>query len=159
MTQNTPAPLPGPPARPPNAAWSCTWCTRPTCPASPASCLSRPSTPPAGTRPQPSLQITSEISELSPAETLVALSRDAQLVVTGTTRTIAAIRAEFPDVPVSVDVVSGNAVPTLIDAARGARLLVVGAHRHHGPLSVGAGYVVQGLLAHSQTPVGVVPIH
>lgn len=77
----------------------------------------------------------------------------------GTTETIAAIRAEFPDVPVAVDAVVGNAVPTLIDAARGARLLVVGAHHTHGPLSVGAGYVVQGLLAHSQTPVAVVPIH
>jgi nucleotide-binding universal stress UspA family protein len=76
----------------------------------------------------------------------------------GTADTIAAIRAEFPDVPVSVDAVVGNAVPTLIDAARGARLLVVGAHRTHGPLSVGAGYVVRGLLAHSQTPVAVVPI-
>jgi nucleotide-binding universal stress UspA family protein len=79
--------------------------------------------------------------------------------LTGTTQTIAAIRAEFPDVPVSVDVLSGNAVPTLIDAARGARLVVIGAQRIHGPLSVGAGYVVQGLLAHSQTPVAVVPIH
>jgi nucleotide-binding universal stress UspA family protein len=69
-----------------------------------------------------------------------------------------AVREDFPDVPVSPAAVEGNPVPILIEAAHGARLLVVGAHRHHGPLSVGAGYVVQGLLSHSPTPVAVVPI-
>ena len=69
-----------------------------------------------------------------------------------------AAREEYPDVKVSTQAIRGNPVPTLIDAARGARLLVVGSHHHHGPLSVGAGYVVQGLLSHSPTPVAVVPI-
>jgi nucleotide-binding universal stress UspA family protein len=67
-------------------------------------------------------------------------------------------REQFPEVPVVSDVESGNAVPALIEAATGARLLVVGAHRHRSPLSVGIGYVVQGLLSHSATPVAVVPI-
>ena len=53
----------------------------------------------------------------------------------------------------------GNPVPLLIEAAHDTRLLVVGAHRHHGPLAVGAGYVVEGLLAHSPTPVAVVPTY
>ena len=68
------------------------------------------------------------------------------------------IRDEYPGVQVTVDIVRGNAVPALINEANGARLLVVGARRARGPLSVGAGYVVQGLLSHSPTPVAVVPI-
>jgi nucleotide-binding universal stress UspA family protein len=71
---------------------------------------------------------------------------------------IKAVREDFPDVPVSLAAARGNAVPMLVGAAQGARLLVVGSHHHRGPLSVGAGYVVQGLLAHSPTPVAVVPI-
>ena len=65
---------------------------------------------------------------------------------------------EYPDVKVSVSAMRGNAVPMLIEASRDARLLVVGAHRRRSPLSVGAGYVVQGLLSHSPTPVAVIPI-
>jgi len=64
---------------------------------------------------------------------------------------------EFSDVAVKVTAVDGNAVPVLIDAARDAGLLVVAAHRRRGPLRVGAGYVVDGALAHSPTPVAVVP--
>jgi len=68
------------------------------------------------------------------------------------------VREDYPDVKVSTYLMRGNPVPSLIGAAQGCRLLVVGAHRHRGPLSLGAGYVVQGLLAHSPTPVAVVPI-
>jgi len=63
------------------------------------------------------------------------------------------------EVRVEVSAGRGNTVPILMEAARGTRLLVVGAHRHRGPLSIGAGYVVDGLLAHAATPVAVVPIH
>lgn len=65
----------------------------------------------------------------------------------------------FPEVKIEVSANRGNTVPVLIEAARGTRLLVVGAHRHRGPLSIGAGYVVDGVLAHAATPVAVVPIH
>ena len=68
------------------------------------------------------------------------------------------IRDEYPGVQVTTDIVRGNTVPALINEATGARLLVVGARRERRPLSVGAGYVVQGLLSHSPTPVAVVPI-
>jgi len=71
---------------------------------------------------------------------------------------VKALREEYPQVPVTTNAMRGNAVPMLIEAARGSRLLVVGAHRHRSPLSVGAGYVVQGLLSHSPTPVAVIPI-
>lgn len=72
---------------------------------------------------------------------------------------LAPLRSAFPDVKVRISTEEGNPVTVLIEAARRTRLLVVGAHRHHGPLSVGAGYVVDGLLAHSPTPVAIVPIH
>ena len=68
------------------------------------------------------------------------------------------VRAAHPLVEVETRVIRGNAVPALIDAARGSRLLIVGAHRRRAPLSVGAGYVVQGLLSHAETPIAVVPI-
>jgi nucleotide-binding universal stress UspA family protein len=68
------------------------------------------------------------------------------------------VHDDFPGVEVSTYVARGNAVPTLIEAARGSRLLVVGAHRRRTPLSVGLGSVVHGLLSHSPTPVAVVPI-
>ncbi|HEV2637073.1 MAG TPA: universal stress protein [Actinocrinis sp.] len=71
---------------------------------------------------------------------------------------VKAVRQEFPHVDTITRVVRGNPVPVLTNAALGSRLLVVGAHRRRGPLSVGIGYVDQGLLSHSPTPVAVVPI-
>jgi nucleotide-binding universal stress UspA family protein len=65
--------------------------------------------------------------------------------------------AEYSDVTVNIAALEGNAVSTLIDAARDARLLVVATHRHRGPLPVGAGYVADGVLAHSPVPVAVIP--
>ena len=70
---------------------------------------------------------------------------------------LAPFRSSFPGVKIEITAARGNPVPILIEAARDTRLLVVGAHRHRGPLSVGAGYTVDGLLAHSPTPVAVVP--
>jgi len=69
-----------------------------------------------------------------------------------------AIRQEFPGVEVTTRFVNGNAVPALVEASTGARLAVLGAHHRHGPLPIGAGYVVQGVLSHARTPVAVVPI-
>jgi nucleotide-binding universal stress UspA family protein len=71
---------------------------------------------------------------------------------------LAFVRAQYPSVEVSTSTLRGNAVPVLCEAGRGSRLIVVGSHRHRGPLAVGAGYVVNGLLQHSSTPVAVVPI-
>lgn len=68
------------------------------------------------------------------------------------------VRSAYPKVEVHTRAVRGNAVPSLIEAARGARLLVVGTHHRRAPFSVGVGYVVQGLLSHAVTPVAVVPI-
>lgn len=72
---------------------------------------------------------------------------------------IGPLRSSFPEVKVEITAERGNPVPILVESARQTRLLVVGAHRRRGPLSVGAGYTVDGLMEHSPTPVAVVPIH
>jgi nucleotide-binding universal stress UspA family protein len=69
---------------------------------------------------------------------------------------VAKAGAEYPDVEVEFQVAEGNPVQVLCDAAADARLVVVGAH-HRRLLSVGAGYVVEGLLSHSPVPVAVIP--
>jgi nucleotide-binding universal stress UspA family protein len=74
-------------------------------------------------------------------------------------RAIERVRAGYPDVPVEIAAIEGNAVPAVCEAAADARLIVVGAHRHRGPLAVGAGYVVEGLMAHAPVPVAVVPVY
>lgn len=74
------------------------------------------------------------------------------------TRAIEPVSARYPEVKVEVGAAMGNAVPVLTEAGADARLIVVGAHRHRGPFSVGAGYVVEGLLAHSPVPVAVIPV-
>lgn len=71
---------------------------------------------------------------------------------------LAPFRHSHPTVDVGIVSRRGNTVPILVEAARDTRLLVVGAHRHRGPLGMSAGYVVAGVLAHSETPVAVVPI-
>ena len=69
-----------------------------------------------------------------------------------------ATRARHPKVAVTVEPWQGAPVPALIQAAHGARLIVVGSHRRRGPLSFGPGHIVHGLLSHCGTPVAVVPI-
>jgi nucleotide-binding universal stress UspA family protein len=69
-----------------------------------------------------------------------------------------AVRDEYPDVAVTEQVIRGNPVTVLMDASRGSRMLVVGSHRRRSVLSPGTGYVAHGLIAHSPTPIAVVPI-
>ena len=69
---------------------------------------------------------------------------------------IESARLRYQDVEVEVVAPIGDAVPVLTEVAAGARLIVVGAHRHRGPLAFGSGYVVDGLLSHSPVPVAVV---
>ena len=77
--------------------------------------------------------------------------------LTGAREAIEPLAAEYADVKLNVSAREGNAVNTLIDAAREADLLVVATHRRRGALPVGAGYVVDGVLAHSPVPVAVIP--
>ncbi|HEU5355113.1 MAG TPA: universal stress protein [Actinocrinis sp.] len=54
--------------------------------------------------------------------------------------------------------VCGTPAAALIEKARGARLLVLGAHRHRTPLSIGVGSVLHAVLTHAPCPVAVVPL-
>lgn len=71
---------------------------------------------------------------------------------------IGPVRARYPDIAVEIRAVAGNAVTVLSEAAEDARLVVLGAHRRRLLFSIGAGYVVEGLLSHCPTPVAVVPV-
>lgn len=66
-------------------------------------------------------------------------------------------RGSFPDVTATTEIARGNPAGRLLEAAAGARLLVVGSHRRHGPLSPGLGLVVHGLIHHAPCPIAVVP--
>lgn len=67
------------------------------------------------------------------------------------------VREKFPSVRVTVSVERGHPAAVLAGASAEARLIVVGAHRHLGPLSLGVGPVIHGLLGHAYSPVAVVP--
>lgn len=67
-------------------------------------------------------------------------------------------REAYPDVRVQISVLRGHPSAMLAQASRHARLTVVGAHRRHGPLSLGVGPIIQGLLAAAESPVAIVPM-
>jgi nucleotide-binding universal stress UspA family protein len=67
------------------------------------------------------------------------------------------MRERFPDVQVKIIVERGHASAVLSNASLEARLTVVGAHHHRGPLSLGVGPIIQGLLIDARSPVAVVP--
>lgn len=71
---------------------------------------------------------------------------------------LAAVREKFPHVPVTITVQRGHPAAVLAGASAEVRLVVVGAHRHLGPLSLGIGPVIHGLLGHAYCPVSVVPV-
>jgi nucleotide-binding universal stress UspA family protein len=87
--------------------------------------------------------------------------RDTDILARNATRemstTLKSARERFPDIPVRVSVERGHASVVLSDASSAARLTVVGAHRSHGPLSLGVGPIIQGLLSDARSPVAVAP--
>jgi nucleotide-binding universal stress UspA family protein len=56
------------------------------------------------------------------------------------------------------EAVCATPAAALVDAARDAQLLVLGAHRHRTALSVGVGSVLHALLTHAPCPIAVVPV-
>jgi len=92
----------------------------------------------------------SSMYETHPESDALAATEEAQAA-------IAPCAERHPDVTLHVTAAEGNAVDALTSAAYGASLLVVARHRRRGPLAVGAGYVTDGVLAHSSVPVAVVP--
>lgn len=65
-------------------------------------------------------------------------------------------RGEHPEVPVRARVVRGRTRPTLIEASRGAQLMVVGARGRGGFTGLLLGSVSQAVLHHADCPVTVV---
>ncbi|GAA1880165.1 universal stress protein [Streptantibioticus ferralitis] len=65
--------------------------------------------------------------------------------------------AKYPEVRVRREVVEGHARKSLLDAARSAELLVVGARRRSGAFGLQLGLVNHAVLHHAPCPVAVVP--
>ncbi len=72
------------------------------------------------------------------------------------TEAVAGWRNKFPDVDVRERVVHGIAAPVLVDAARGAELLVVGSRGRGGFRSLLLGSVSHAVMHHATAPVAVV---
>ncbi|WP_030546968.1 universal stress protein [Streptomyces albus] len=66
-------------------------------------------------------------------------------------------RERYPDVVLRRRAVAGSARQALLNAAREASLLVVGAHARHGHFGLQLGLVNHAVLHHSPCPVAVVP--
>ena len=72
------------------------------------------------------------------------------------TDAVAGWRKKFPDVDVRERVVHAIAAPALVDAARGAELLVVGSRGRGGFRSLLLGSVSHAVMHHATAPVAVV---
>ncbi|MER5351924.1 universal stress protein [Kitasatospora sp. NPDC002551] len=68
-------------------------------------------------------------------------------------------REHHPEVAVSTEVLMGHAGITLVDAAAGSGLLVIGARHHHNPLGAHLGPVAHAVVHHAPCPLAVVPLH
>jgi nucleotide-binding universal stress UspA family protein len=66
------------------------------------------------------------------------------------------LRATYPSVTVSSEIEAGNAVLVLLEHARDADLLVVGARRHEGVAGLDHASVSHAVLLHSSCPVAIV---
>jgi nucleotide-binding universal stress UspA family protein len=84
------------------------------------------------------------------------LATEAESLLTAALQPARRIR---PTVSVAEDAVHATAAAALLEAARGARLLVLGTHRRNGPLSIGVGRVLHAVLTHAPCPVAVVPLN
>lgn len=69
------------------------------------------------------------------------------------------VAGQAGEVPVRGEVVHGDAAPALLEAARGADLLVVGASGHGALVGALLGSVSQHCVRHAPCPVVVVPAH
>lgn len=67
------------------------------------------------------------------------------------------VRSTHANVPVVAQTACAEPAAALSQAAHGARMLVLGAHRRRTPFSIGIGPVLHALLIHAPCPVAVVP--
>ncbi len=71
--------------------------------------------------------------------------------------TLKALRTEFPDVAVSVQVRHAPPIEAILDAAETSALTVMGRRHHRLPLGSHLGPVVRATIAHASSPVLVTP--
>lgn len=96
-----------------------------------------------------------------PGHALDYLSENGVLARQATERMVAdlaTVREKFPNVHVTIRAERGHPAAVLAGASAHARLVVLGAHRHFGPLSLSIGPVIHALLGHAYCPVAVVPV-
>jgi nucleotide-binding universal stress UspA family protein len=70
---------------------------------------------------------------------------------------LAALRTEFPEVDVTIEVRHAPPLEAVLDAAAVSDLVVLGRRHHRLPLGSHLGPVARGALAHSTTPVLITP--
>ncbi|MGC0417087.1 universal stress protein [Embleya sp. AB8] len=73
-------------------------------------------------------------------------------------RVVGPIRTLDPELPVDTVVMNGTAGRDLVTASDGNALVVVAAHRGHGPLPMRLGPTTYAVLHHAHCPVAVVPV-
>jgi nucleotide-binding universal stress UspA family protein len=71
---------------------------------------------------------------------------------------LATARKAFPDVPVRVETGLGPAEAALVEASKGADLVVVGSRRHRRRFALPIGTVTTRVLHHAHCPVAVIPV-
>lgn len=83
------------------------------------------------------------------------LDTQVQAARSGLEALVEQVRADFPDLPITIEVGTGSAVDALAGRSGHADLLVVGIAANGVTRQVGG--TVRGLMAHSQAPIALVP--
>lgn len=81
-----------------------------------------------------------------------------QRVAQGLADTVRPWRAMYPDVHVTEEAIVGAAGHQLVEASKGAELLVVGRRKRKAPLGPHVGHVAHAVIHHCTAPVAVVPV-
>jgi nucleotide-binding universal stress UspA family protein len=80
-----------------------------------------------------------------------------QAELRGLEEAVAPWRERYPDLPCATALLRGHPGPTLVEAAAGAELLVVGARRQHRSVGAHLGPVTHAVIHHVDAPLAVVP--
>lgn len=86
----------------------------------------------------------------SPLPPDIDLAKDAQDAVDAA---VAAVQKDYPDVAIRTHVVQGRPAPVLIEASKGAEMLVVGSRGHGEFAGMLLGSVSEHCVSHAECPV------
>lgn len=73
-------------------------------------------------------------------------------------RTLVDVRDEYKDIEVREDVVNGQRAHAMVEASRGASMVVIATHHREGKIGRRLGPVTHALLHHAHAPVLLVPV-